>query len=147
MIVQTTHRSVLLVEHNDGVFVQIANDLAAVGIRVVRATNAPEAIRCYVAGPADLLLINADQPCESAWLLTAKLRLTHPTARVWVYASRMSNADIAMANAVGVDELIDHGGNVKRVVERILERLADFDGLDPAFHNEPDRPIGVTTAA
>ncbi|OHB84081.1 MAG: hypothetical protein A2V98_10630 [Planctomycetes bacterium RBG_16_64_12] len=116
-------RSLLLVEHRDRVFARLAAELTAMGMRVVRATGAREAIRRYVDRPTDLLVVHADLPGESAWLLSAKLRLTHPAAHIWVYGRRLSAFDVAAANFLMVDELIEYQGGLSRLSEEILARF------------------------
>ncbi len=114
---------VVLVEHRDDVFDRLTNCFTAAGFRVARATSAAEAIKHYVSEHADLLVINADRPVESAWLLSAKLRLTHPAARIWVYIFQPSTLDVAAANLLAIEELIEYGGNIVELQTRIMDRL------------------------
>ena len=116
-------RTVLVAEHRDEVFARLAADLRAAGVRVERAVSGAEASRRYAHRPADLLLANVDLPDQSSWLLTAKLRLSCPAARVWVYAPRSSAVDAALAQFVEVDELIDYGGDLWRLTVELLGRL------------------------
>jgi len=140
-------RTILLVEPRDEVFARLASDLAAAGIRAARATGATEAIRRYVHRPTDLLLVHADQPGESAWLLAAKLHLTHPRARIWVYASRMSSFAVAAANCLMVEELIEYRHDASRLVAEILDRL-EVSAHGPAlFSNDGGRTSGAPSAA
>lgn len=115
--------TVLLVEYRDDVFARLAADLAARGIRAMRAVDGTQAIRRYVRRPTDLLIVNADQPDQSAWLLTAKLHLTHPTARIWVYKRRLSTSDVATANFLQIDGLIDYESDLCRLAATILDSL------------------------
>ena len=116
-------RTVLVVEHRDEVFARLAADLRAAGMRVERAVSAAEASRRFARRPADLLLTNVDLPDQSSWLLTAKLRLSCPAARVWVYTPRSSAVDAALAKFVEVDKLIDYGGDLWRLTTELLGRL------------------------
>jgi len=60
---------------------------------------------------------------ETAWLLAAKLRLTHPAARIWVYIRRPSTFDIAAANLFEIEELIEHGGKAADLQTQVMDRL------------------------
>jgi response regulator RpfG family c-di-GMP phosphodiesterase len=120
--------TVLLVQHRDDAFETLAGELAVLGVRAIRATSNAGALSRYVCEPADLLVVDGDQPGESAWLLAAKLRLTHPAARVWVYLRFATDSDVSMANHLAVDELIEYGGEVLRLATEMLQRLDEsFD--------------------
>jgi response regulator RpfG family c-di-GMP phosphodiesterase len=86
--------TVLMVEQRDEVAARLSADLAGAGFRAVRARSSKKAIAYYVRRPNDVLMVNGDHPDESAWLLAAKLHLTHPTARIWVYMRRLSACDV-----------------------------------------------------
>ncbi|NQT13186.1 MAG: hypothetical protein HQ582_10585 [Planctomycetes bacterium] len=116
-------RTILLVEHRDEVSARLATDLAAAGMQTVQAKTTTGGLRRYVREPTVLLVINADQPGESAWLLAAKLHLTHPAARIWVYMHRPSTFDVEAANSLTVDELIEYQGDLSRLSDEILARF------------------------
>lgn len=118
-------QQLLVVEHRDEVFERLAAELAAVGLRVVRAASTAGAVRRYVRKPTDLLLINGDQRGESCWLSAAKLHLTHPKARIWVYLCQPSTSDVVTANFLHFEELIDYQGDLSRLVAGIQDRLND----------------------
>ena len=118
-------RTVLLVESRDDVFNRLAAVFVTAGLRVARAKSSSEAIRRYVRNPACLLVVNADQPDQSAWLLAAKLRLTHPVACIWVYSRHPSTSDVEVANFLMIDELIDYKDDVSCLVDEVLHRLFD----------------------
>ncbi|OHB69925.1 MAG: hypothetical protein A2V70_02405 [Planctomycetes bacterium RBG_13_63_9] len=114
---------VLLVEHRDEVSARLAAGLEAAGFRVEQAKNSAKAVKRYVADPTDLLIVNADQTADSAWLLAAKVRLTHPTARIWAYLRQSSVSDVTAANSLPIEELIEYGENLSRLTADILDRL------------------------
>ena len=113
----------LLVEYRDEVFARLAADLAAAGLRVERASSAAEASRRYASRPADLLVAEVDLPDHSGWLLASKLRLAHPGVQIWVYTPWSSAVEVALANFVGAEELIDYGGDLWRLTAELLGRL------------------------
>jgi DNA-binding response OmpR family regulator len=115
--------TVLVVEHRDEVFARLAADLCAVGVGVKRAVSAAQALRRYARRSADLVLCHVDLPDQSSWLLTAKLRLSCPAARVWVYTPRSSAAHTALARFVQAEELIEYGGDLWRLSAELRGRL------------------------
>lgn len=121
-------RTVVLVERRDDVFDRLASDLAATQVRIVRASCSIAARRRYLQTQASLLLVNADQPGESTWLLAAKLRLTHPAVRIWAYKCKSSRSDIVAARFLKVDELIEHLGDLSRLSREILHRFRAAKG-------------------
>lgn len=114
---------VVLVEHRDDVFDRLKCCFTTAGFRITRAWNSAQAINSYVRESADLLVVNADQTAETAWLLAAKLQLTHPAARIWVYIRRPSRFDIAAANLLAIEELIVLGPEAEDLQRQVLDRL------------------------
>ncbi|NOY29835.1 MAG: response regulator [Planctomycetes bacterium] len=82
---QKPQPTVLLVEYRDEVFTRIATDLTKLGIRVIRAKAAIEAMRLFGKYKPQLVVANTDLPGQSGWLLTAKIRLLKSDASVWLY--------------------------------------------------------------
>lgn len=118
--------SVVLLEYREDVLIRLTADLAARGVRVTQATNATQAIRQYVVRPTDVLIVNADCPHESAWLLASKLHLTHPTARIWIYKHRLSDSDMETASFIGIDELIEYENDMICLATKLLDRLVEL---------------------
>ncbi|MGO8688828.1 MAG: response regulator [Thermoguttaceae bacterium] len=115
--------TILLVEHRDEVFARIASDLAAGGILVQRVSRGAEASRIFARSAVDLVLVNAELPDESGWLLSKKLRMLDAEACIWIYTPRASAADVSMANFVMADELIEYHGDLWRLAGEIADRL------------------------
>ncbi len=113
----------LLVEFRDEVFIRIATDLAQTGMRVIRACSATEALELAVATRPALILANVDQPDQSGWLLTAKLRIIDPRVRVWLYQPRSSTYQALMAEFLDVEELLDYQGDLFRLSDTIVQLL------------------------
>ena len=114
---------VVLVEHRDGVFDHLRLGFTTAGFSVTRAKNSAEAVKYFVSETASLLVVNADVPEESPWLLAAKLRLTHPMARIWVYTRQLSTLDLAAANLLAIEELMEHHGKPVQLESKLLDRL------------------------
>lgn len=138
---------VVLVEHRDDVFDRLKHCFAPARLRVVRARTSAEAVARYVSEPASLLVVNANRLAESAWLLAAKLRLTHPAARIWVYICRPSTFDVTAANLLAIEELIEYGGKVAALETRILDRLGASADVSVPCSGSSTRIDPVATAA
>ncbi len=134
---------VVLVEHCDEVFDRLKHGFTTAGFRVTRARNSAEAVKCYVSEPANLLVVNADVPEESVWLLAAKLRLTHPTARIWVYTRQLTTLDVAAANLLAIEELIEYQGALAQLESKVLDRLrvSTDTALPGPGNSSPGNPI------
>lgn len=121
-----TFRTVLLVDHRDEAFARLAGDFAAMGIWVERACSAAEVFRRIASCSSNLMIVNADMPNESGWLLAGKLRVVWPTARLWLYAPRpfwSSEYDQGLAHFLGVAELIHYEGDLFLLAKEIRSRL------------------------
>ncbi len=138
---------VVLVEHRDDVFDRLIGCFTTAGFRVVRATSSSDAIKWYVSEPADLLVVNSDQPRETAWLLVGKLHLTHPAARTWVYIRRPSASDVAAANMLAIEELIEYDGEAAELQIQILNRLGVSSGIPVPCCSSPVGIVSVEAAA
>ena len=137
---------VVLVEHRDDVFDRLKCCFTTAGFRVTRAWNSAPAIKSYVRESADLLVVNADQTAETAWLLAAKLRLTHPAARIWVYIRRPSRFDLAAANLLAIEELIELSPEAAGLQTQVLDRLG-LSADKPAPCSSSSTPSDPTTTA
>jgi len=123
--------TVLLVEHRDEVFARLAADLALAGVRVVRAECALEAVWQYCTLRPKLVVANVDLPCQSGWLLAAKLGLAEPRAHTWLYKPWKNAADLAMAKFVRAEELLQYRGNLYTLSDAVLDCLPVVPRLPP----------------
>ena len=114
---------VLVVEHRDEVFARVDADLRAWGIQVQRATSAEEARRLYDHRPWELILTHSDLPDETGWLFACKLRFVWPAARIWIYTPRWTAKELALAEFIGVEEVLPYGGDLQRLAAEVFERL------------------------
>ncbi len=138
---------VVLVEGRDDVFDRLAGCFTRAGFRVARARSSAEALRRYVSEPAELLVVNSDQPEETAWLLAGKLHLTHPAARIWVYIRRPSMSDVAAANLLAIEELIEYDGEAAGLQTQILNRLGVSSDVPVRCCGSPVGNVPVEAAA
>ena len=119
----------LIVEFRDAVFNRLAAHFGLAGIRVVRARCGFEAMVQFTMIRPQLVVANVDVPGQSGWLLAAKIRLVEPAPPVWLYKPKRTAADIAMANFIRAEELLEYGNDLDRLSDAVLGCLA---GKSPA---------------
>ncbi len=116
-------RRVLILEYRDDVFSSLKSLFNSNGIRVTRAES-PTALAERAAGfGADLIVINADSPGESGWLMCAKLRLQRQQQTLWIYAANSLPCPEQWADVSGANQIIVHGGVVAKLNAAIQARL------------------------
>lgn len=123
--------SVLLVEHRGEVYSRLAADLEEVGHRVRRASCVEEAARLYARSCYDLLIINADLPDASGWLLASELQLIYQNICIWLYTPNLSSVELAQEELVSIDRLILYGGDLWSLSKQIMRPVpARFFGAN-----------------
>jgi DNA-binding NtrC family response regulator len=116
--------TVLIVEFRDAVFSRLAGHFGLAGIRVVRARCGFEAMVQVVTTRPQLVVANAEMRGQSGWLLAAKISLLEPAPHVWLYKPEKTAADVAMANFVQAEELLEYGNDLDRLSNAVLGCLA-----------------------
>ena len=126
---------VLIVEFRDEVYGGLKTLLEEHGFEVERTECGATVARAFNRFVPDLLLVNEDMPDESGWLITCKLRLTRRWQPVWLYTVRQPRFKADWKEYVGVDEVIDYGGVLIRLVRHVQQLVADrlgrTDGRPP----------------
>lgn len=116
--------SALLVEHRDEVYARLAADLSNQGLSTFRATSAAGALKTFDARRPRLLIASVGLRDQSAWLLTAKLRLTEQAVAVWLYQPTSSSTDFEMAAFLNVTALFSYSGDLLELSSQLQNRLA-----------------------
>jgi hypothetical protein len=117
-------KTVIVVEFRDEVFASI--DLLFRRYRLVayRAKSTSELAGVMVRHQAELVVLNATQPDESAWLTAAKLRIIDAYRSVWVYTPGRPNALDEWLSMVGTDDVIVYGGVLQSLLDSLQIRLS-----------------------
>jgi CheY-like chemotaxis protein len=97
---------VLVVEFRDEVYVALRSLLEAEGLSVVRATRGAEVAAKTRDLAPHLVLIYADMPDESGWLIACKLRFGLNSGPLWLYTARWPRCLADRQKATGVDQVI-----------------------------------------
>ena len=119
---------VLVVEYRDEVYAGLKALLEEHGSELERAESGATVASSFSRFVPDLLLINEDMPDESGWLITCKLRITRHRQPVWLYTVREPRLKADWKEFTGVDEVIEYGGVVIRLVQDVRQRLAEWPG-------------------
>ena len=125
------YKKVLIVDFRDEVYASLKACLEEAGHLVGRVDQASEVTPSIIRFAPNLLLINEAFPDESCWLITKKLRLGGQRVPLWVYAARRSPCWDAWKKFSDIDEVIEYGGDLLRLITKIRLHLiklsANFD--------------------
>jgi len=127
---------VLIVEYRDEVYAVLEGLLEEHGFDVERAESGESATRSLSRFTLDLVLINEDMPDETGWLITCKLRLTRHEQPVWLYAARQPLMKADWKEFSGVDEVIEYGGVLTRLIRNVRPHVVKWLG---GLANEPSQ--------
>ena len=116
--------ALIVVEFRDEVFAAIAQLLRCYNLPAYRARSAPELAETLGRHQAELILLSATQPDESAWLTSAKLRIVDSYRSVWIYTPNRPSAIDEWLSMAGVDDVIDYGGVLHSLIDSLQLRLA-----------------------
>lgn len=114
----------LIVEFRDAVFNRLAAHFRLAGIQVARARCGFEVMVQIMMIRPQLVVANVDMRGQSGWLLAAKIRLVEPSPPVWLYKPKKTATDVAMANFVQAEELLEYGNDLERLSGAVLGCLA-----------------------
>lgn len=114
---------ILIVEHRDELFANVATALTAKGVQIARAASAAEATERLQSTSPDLTLANCDQPDESAWLMVSKWCLTRASKRVWLYQAWPAPFDQDWVDFTNVERLLYYRDDGRVLANEVLCRL------------------------
>lgn len=112
-----------VVEPRDEVYARLAGDLIDAGYRVVRAMSTMDALKACSKYQPRLVVAQLPPPDQTAWQLAPELALLHGDTRVVMYGSEIPIHDYAMADYLGVEQLIEYCGDLFRLSSRIRQLL------------------------
>ncbi|MDV6031473.1 MAG: hypothetical protein F9B45_15525 [Phycisphaera sp. RhM] len=122
-----SHRPVaFLIEPRDEVYARLAGDLVDAGFRAVRAITVTDALKACGKYRPGLVLANISLSERKAWQMAPKLAMLDSDTRVWLYDHAIEVHDYAMADFLGIEQLIEYGGDVFRLSSRVRQSLGIF---------------------
>ncbi|WP_345327613.1 hypothetical protein [Novipirellula rosea] len=101
----------------------MAGDLIEAGYRVVRVLTATDALKACGKCRPELVVAQLAIPCQKAWQLAPKLVMLDCDTRVVSYGAEVAVHDYAMADFLGIEELIEYRGDLFRLSTRIRQVL------------------------
>ncbi|QDV47514.1 hypothetical protein Enr13x_74240 [Stieleria neptunia] len=119
------HRPIaFLVEPRDENYARLAGDLVEAGFRPVRAMSVTDALKACGKYRPLLVLADISLSEQKAWQMAPKLALLDSDTRVWLYDHAIDVHDYAMADFLGIEQLIEHGGDLFRLSSRVRQSLS-----------------------
>ncbi|WP_425399037.1 hypothetical protein [Aeoliella sp.] len=113
----------IIVEFRDEVYASVERLMHGYGIVTHRARSAAELSVAMVRHRAELVLLSATQPDESAWLTSAKLRIIDSYRSVWIYTPQQPGALDEWLSMAGADDVIVYGGVLHSLIDSLQFRL------------------------
>ncbi len=130
---------ILVVESRDDVYARLQEMLAEEGVAVERA-------RCAASVPSrinrlqpDLILIHAELPYESGWLIACKLTFSHPGQNVWLYGAQDTERIGLRQHVCGVGAYVAYGGVLPRLIEQVQQSVRRWWRADTLRSASPVR--------
>ncbi len=118
--------SVLVVEFCDAEYARLKAQLEDYGFQTGRAVSGAAVASSFSRLGPDLVLLNADMPDESGWLITAKLRIAGHQAPVWLYAQREPPSQAVWQLVSGVNEVIVYDGSPVALASLVRSQLQEW---------------------
>jgi len=108
------------------VYATLKTQLEDYGFETGRAVSGAAVASSFHRLAPDLVLLRADMPDESGWLITAKLRIAGHQQPVWLYAQRESPSQAIRQQVSGVNEVIVHDGSPTAFAGHVRSQLQEW---------------------
>jgi len=125
---------ILLVEYRDEVQSALKDVLGDSGCEVTCSEPGEHVLAAANRSTPHLIMINADMPDQSGWLLAAKLRFGRFRGQIWLYSSRQKSSESGWAEFAEVDRFIEHYASLRHLLESAGRQIVDWlcaTGGDP----------------
>lgn len=120
-------KSVILVEFRDEVYAPVSGLLRQLGFVTDRVNRSNNLAAKLISNPPDLVLLNAMQPDESAWLTCAKLRILDASLPVWIYSPNLPGALDQWVSMARINDVIIYGGVLSTLLQRLEQRITSVN--------------------
>ena len=115
----TDWASILVVEFRDEVFAAIHAQLASQEIVVINAPMADAVLTTLQQCKPWLILINAEMPDESGFLISHKLRMHGFQGELWLYSACTNDSHRGFQEFCQVDHLFNYGGDIRTLTSHL----------------------------
>ncbi len=112
-----------VIEPCDEVYARLAGDLIETGYRVVRAMASTDAIKACGTYQPRVIVASLAFPYLNAWQLAPRLATFGVDTQVILYDVEVAIYDYAMADFLGIEQLIEYGGDLFRLSSRIRQAI------------------------
>ena len=119
----TSARSVLVVEDEDGVPELLQDVLDAAGFDVEAAPGGPEALKSFRARPADVVITDLGMVPMTGWDVAREVKRLDPLTPVILITGWGGEIDQATARRNQVDLLLNKPFDLKQVVASVKEAV------------------------
>lgn len=116
-----------LIDPRDEIYARLAGDLIEAGYRPVRALSVTDALKACGKYRPSLVLVSIGQTEKAAWQMAPKLAMLDARMRIWLYDHQVEVHDYAMADFLGIEQLIEYGGDLF-VLSSLVRELLGFFG-------------------
>lgn len=110
---------ILVVEFRDEVYAAIHAELSSRQVTVIRVSMSDAAVPVWRQRNPGLILVNAEMPDESGFLLSLKLRMHGYQGGLWLYSAHEVNASRGYQEFCQVDHLLNYGGDVRALMAHL----------------------------
>ncbi|MFN3149840.1 response regulator [Bremerella sp. T1] len=115
--------AILLVEFRDEVFAAIRSEIENPEISVTRANSTEAVVPTWRQRKPGLILINAEMPDESGFLVSLKLRMHGFQGGLWLYSAHAATAARGYQEFCQADRLFCYGGDLRALTTEIKRFL------------------------
>lgn len=128
-----------VIEPRDEVYARLAGDLIEAGYRVVRAGSSTDAIKACGTYQPRVVVASLAFPTLNAWQLAPRLATFGEDMQVMLYDVEIAIHDYAMADFLGIEQLIEYGGDLFRLSTYIRQAL----GCQSLAQNDSKHPVSL----
>ncbi|MBA2116135.1 hypothetical protein [Bremerella alba] len=111
--------AILVVEFRDEVFATIRGELTNREISILRASSTEAVVPAWRQRNPGLIIINAEMPDESGFLVSLKLRMHGFHGGLWLYSAHAANTARNYQEFCQVDRLFCYGGDLRALTAHV----------------------------
>lgn len=110
---------ILVVESRDQVFAAIREEFRSQKFAIFRAACADEVVPILRRDRPGLVLLNAEMPDESGFLISLKLRIHGYDGGLWLYATDAEKTPASYREHCQIDRIVSYGGDFRELTSQL----------------------------
>lgn len=111
--------TILMIEYRDEIYAAIEGELANNDALLTRVMTAGEAVTGWRQHRPELILINAEMPDESGFLISLKLRMHGFQGGLWLYSACANNSPPGFQQFCQIDHLFNYKGDLRMLTTHL----------------------------